>query len=239
MKLAITGQSGRMGQILLHEIGQDGDLSSAGELSRDMSDDDIKDVFLAADAVIDFTLPEGTERHVRLALETKTPIIVATTGLSKDQEAMLGVSAKLIPVIYASNTSIGVTLLQSLVEKVAGTLGPEFDIEIMESHHKYKIDAPSGTALSLGKAAQKGRGAGEFVTEREGQRKSGDIGYAVQRGGDVTGEHMVTFYGDGERIELGHRASNKSLFAKGALRAARWIKDQKPGLYTMRDVLGF
>ena len=127
----------------------------------------------------------------------------------------------------------------ALVKQAAAKLGPEWDIEILESHHKHKVDAPSGTALALGQAAQAGRGAGEFVTgERKGARAQGTIGYTVQRGGDVTGEHDVSFFGEGERVILSHKATDRALFARGAVRAAIWLKDQRPGLYGMRDVLG-
>ena len=145
-------------------------------------------------------------------------------------------------IVYAANMSIGVNMILALVKQAGERLGPEWDIEIFETHHHHKIDSPSGTALALGKAAQAGRGSGDFVTDRTGKRNQGDIGYAVQRGGDIVGEHTVTFFGQGERIEIGHKATNRDLFAKGALHATQWALEKSKagsrGLYSMQDVLG-
>jgi len=175
--------------------------------------------------------------HVDMAVQTGTALVIGTTGLSEDQETLLHSSAGKTPILYAANMSVGVNMLMALVEQTASRLGIDWDIEIFETHHHHKIDSPSGTALALGKAAQDGRKTGEFVTDRTGKRNAGDIGYAVQRGGDVVGEHDVTFFSQGERITLGHKATDRSLFAKGAVRAAQWMKDKPAGLYTMRDVL--
>ena len=175
--------------------------------------------------------------HVDMAVQTGTALVIGTTGLTDDQEAILKSSAGKTPILYAANMSVGVNMLMALVEQTASRLGIDWDIEIFETHHHHKIDSPSGTALALGKAAQDGRKTGEFVTDRTGKRNAGDIGYAVQRGGDVVGEHDVTFFSQGERITLGHKATDRSLFAKGAVRAARWLGDKPAGLYTMRDVL--
>ncbi len=234
MNIGITGYKGRMGQSLIHLIEDTSDLNFAGGI--DMGDDPLP-LFEKADAIIDFTRPEATINHAKLAAQTKTPLIIGTTGLTDEQEKELASCAKNTAILYAANMSVGVNLLMALVEQTAARLSKEWDIEIFETHHHHKIDSPSGTALALGKSAQAGRKGGDFVTDREGKRNEGDIGYAVQRGGDVVGEHMVTFFGAGERLELGHKATDRSLFAKGALHGARWINKKPAGLYSMRDVL--
>lgn len=247
MKIGIAGHTGRVGQLLVREL-QSGEwqgLELSGGYSRHNKAtgefpvySELDRLFTSADCVIDFTTPEGAAASAAEAVRQKKPLIVGTTGLSPAQENILRESAQTIPLVYAANMSVGVNLLLALVEQAAAKLGPDWDIEIFESHHKNKIDAPSGTALALGKAARTGRGAGDFVTDRNGKRRGGDIGYAVSRGGDVVGEHTVTFYGMGERLELGHRASDRSLFARGALKAAQWLDGKPAGLYGMRDVLG-
>ncbi len=234
MKVGITGYKGRMGQSIIHLIEDTDDLEFAGGIDQG---DEALPLFEKADVVIDFTRPEPTIKHAELAAKTKTALVIGTTGLSDDQEAKLAEYAKDTAILYAANMSVGVNLLMALVEQAAARLSDEWDIEVFETHHHHKIDSPSGTALALGKSARAGRGGGDFVTDREGKRNQGDIGYAVQRGGDVIGEHTVTFFGDGERVELGHKASDRSLFAKGALRGTRWVKDKPAGLYSMRDVL--
>lgn len=246
MKIGIAGYTGRVGQLLVREL-QSGawqGLSLSGGSSRTARTESfpvftkLNDLFSASDAVIDFTTPESTMHNLDAAIANKAPLVIGTTGLTPAQEEKIRAAAKTIPVIYAANMSVGVNMLLALVEQAASKLGPDWDIEIFESHHRNKVDAPSGTALALGNAAKTGRGGGDFVTDRNGKRISGDIGYAVSRGGDVVGEHMVTFYANGERLELGHKASDRSLFAKGALRAAQWLNKKPAGLYTMRDVLG-
>ena len=235
-KIGILGHTGRVGKLLAAELssGTWKDLSFAGGTG---SKDDPDLLFQQSDVLIDFTKPEATIRHLHIAAKLHKPLVIGTTGLSEAQEKELQKYSSATPIVYAANMSVGVNLLLALVEQAASRLGPEWDIEIAETHHKNKIDAPSGTALALGKSAKAGRGAGEFVTQREGKRKFGDIGFAVQRGGDVVGEHTVTFFGEGERIELGHKATNRALFARGALKAAQWVKEKPAGLYTMRDVL--
>ncbi len=234
MKIGITGASGRMGQSLINIIENTDGLELSGAIDKG---DDLVPFFKDADVVIDFTIPEATMMHVDMAVQTGTALVIGTTGLSDDQEELLQSSAGKTSILYAANMSVGVNMLMALVEQTASRLGIDWDIEIFETHHHHKIDSPSGTALALGKAAQDGRKTGEFVTDRTGKRNAGDIGYAVQRGGDVVGEHDVTFFSQGERITLGHKATDRSLFAKGAVRAAQWIKDKPAGLYTMRDVL--
>lgn len=235
MRIAIAGQNGRMGRMLVNELesGRWQDLSFAGGTT---SADDPETLFGGAyrvDAVIDFTTPEATRKHIWLAAKHHKPLVIGTTGLSAGDMKEMQDAAQECPLLFSANMSIGVNLLAALVEQAAARLGPDFDIEISEIHHHNKLDAPSGTALMLGKAT--GRPAAP--QDRAGRREPGSVGYAVQRGGDVIGEHTVTFFGTGERIELGHRAHDRSLFAKSALRAAQWLREKPHGLYTMRDVL--
>lgn len=255
MKIGIVGANGRVGQLLVSEL-KSGNwnphgLELGGGSARNIDEidgnffktNDEDELFQNVDAVIDFTLPEGTKNHAKLAAKHKKTLIVGTTGLSEEDEAELKEAAKSTVVIYAANMSVGVNLLLALVEQAAARLDPQWDIEIFESHHKYKVDAPSGTAIAIGKAAATGRGNSlESLAEynrhgRIGAREKGKIGFSVARGGDVIGEHTTFFYGDGERLELSHKATDRSLFAKGALRAAIWSEDKEPGLYSMRDVL--
>jgi 4-hydroxy-tetrahydrodipicolinate reductase len=209
---------------------------------------DIDAAVRAADVLIDFTRPEGTLAHVAACARHGTAAVVGTTGLSVAQKAELAVLARRIPIVYAPNMSVGVVVLLKLVELAAQRLGPEFDIEVLEMHHKHKVDAPSGTALALGEAAAAGAGrslAGCAVYAREGgtgERKPGAIGFATLRGGDVVGEHTVIFAGSGERVELTHKATSRQNFATGALRAARYAAARRAagesGLADMQDVLG-
>jgi 4-hydroxy-tetrahydrodipicolinate reductase len=234
MKIGITGCKGRVGQILVQEVGSAEDLEFAGGIDQG---DNAKELFEKADVIIDFTRPDATVEHAKLAAQTNTALVIGTTGLSEEQEKELVKAAHHTPVVYAANMSVGVNILLALVEQAASRLGVEWDIEIFETHHNQKIDSPSGTALALGKAAREGRNGGEFVIDRTGKRHQGDIGYAVQRGGDVVGEHDVTFFSQGERLVLGHKATDRRLFAAGALRAARWVHEKPAKLYSMKDVL--
>ncbi|NQV45696.1 MAG: 4-hydroxy-tetrahydrodipicolinate reductase, partial [Rhodospirillales bacterium] len=182
--------------------------------------------------------------HAGLAAETGTALVVGTTGMGPDEIARFSDAATSVCIVQAGNMSVGVNLLSGLVERVSATLGVDFDIEIVEMHHRHKVDAPSGTALMLGEAAARGRGVDlNAVSQRvrnghTGPRKSGDIGFATVRGGDVVGDHSVIFAGEGERIELTHKAASRAIFANGAIRAALWTKGQAPGLYSMKQVLG-
>lgn len=201
-------------------------------------------LFAGADVVIDFSSPSASAAHAALAARHGRALVVGTTGLDPAQEAALRAAAAAVPVVWAANMSLGVTLLGALVTSVAARLGPEYDIEIVEMHHRAKVDAPSGTALALGQAAAAGRGVDlGAVAQRvrdghTGARRPGDIGFATLRGGDVVGDHMVIFAGPGERLEIGHRASNRQIFARGAVRAALWAAGRAPGLYDMKNVLG-
>ena len=263
IKLAIPGSAGRMGGMLIREIAAAPDLQlvaatdrsdsqfighDAGEVAKTEANGVIigsepETLFGVADVVIDFTSPAASLHHAKLAQAHGTAMVIGTTGLSTSDEVELAQTTEDNAVIYCANTSVGVTLLTQLVEEVASKLTQEWDIEILETHHHHKVDAPSGTALALGKAVAKGRGVALDETAnmvRKGQtgaRRQGDIGFAVLRGGDVVGEHSVIFFGDSERVEISHRATNRAIFAHGAIRAARFAATASAGFYDMTDVL--
>ena len=266
-RIAIAGAGGRMGQALIEAVLADPALELAaaldvpasplvgrdagerfGRTTRVVVGTDIEAAAQAADVLIDFTRPEGTLAHLDACARHGTGAVVGTTGLSAAQKDRVGGLAKRIPIVFAPNMSVGVTVLLSLVEAAARSLGPAYDVEIVEMHHRHKVDAPSGTAIALGEAAA--RGAGRALTDcavyaREGvtgERKPGTIGFSALRGGDVVGEHTVIFAGAGERVELAHKAASRQNFAAGALRAAHFVAARKAaghaGLADMRDVLG-
>ena len=266
LKIGIVGAAGRMGAMLVQQvraqpgdcrligateragspaIGKDAGLLAGGEAMGVNVTDDAVALFAAADAVIDFTAPAATVAHAALAAQGKCIHVIGTTGLEAAHDAEIAKAARNTAIIRAANFSVGVNLLAGLSKRVAGLLGDEFDIEIVEMHHRHKIDAPSGTALMLGHAAADGRKVKlADVAQRgrdgiTGARKAGDIGFASLRGGDVVGDHTVVFAADGERIELTHKASARQIFARGAVRAAIWGRGKAPGLYSMQDVLGF
>ena len=209
---------------------------------------DIDAVVGVADVLIDFTRPAGTLAHLAACAGAGVGAVVGTTGFDAAGKAEIAERARAIPIVFAPNMSVGVTVLADLVERAAHRLGPSFDIEIVEMHHRHKVDAPSGTALKLGEAAAAGAGVAlseHAVYAREGvtgERRQGTIGFATLRGGDVVGEHTVIFAGAGERIELAHKATSRQNFATGALRAARYVAERRarrqPGVADMRDVLG-
>ncbi len=263
VRIGVFGANGRMGRMIVKavvetegvtlaaagvrdgsaELGADaGSLAGLSPIGLATSDRIVE--LLEADVVIDFTLPDAAVAHAHAAAAAGTPFVTGTTGLTTAQEAELASAATRIPLVYAPNMSVGVNLLMALVERVATTLGEPWDIEIVEMHHNRKVDAPSGTAVGLGRAAAQGRGRrfeDVAVLSREGHtgpRTPGQIGFATMRGGDVVGDHTVVFAGPAERIELGHRASGRHIFANGAVAAARWVAGREPGLYSMRDVLG-
>jgi len=197
------------------------------------------------DVLIDFSAPAALQASLDRAIAANVPILVGTTGLSDEHRAAIEQSAAKVAVIHAPNTSLGINLLRDLVEQAAARLGPDWDIEILEMHHRNKVDAPSGTALMLGQSAAKGRGKTlqelsrfDRISEHPHAREPGSIGYASLRGGSVAGEHVVILATDGERIELGHRADSRMIFARGALAAARFLVGRPAGLYTMQDVIG-
>ncbi len=264
MKIGITGCAGRMGRMLAQTVletdgavlaggteapgspalGQDVAGLAGAEPSGLIVGEAAGALFEVSDVVIDFTGPAATAAHGSLAAETGTALVVGTTGLeSVHMDALEAAAAKTV-VVQAANMSVGVNVLLGLTRQVAAMLGDDYDIEIVEMHHRHKVDAPSGTALALGRAAADGRGVDlGNVSQRvrdghTGPRRKGDIGFATLRGGDVVGDHSVIFAADGERIEMTHKASSRRVFAQGAVRAALWTQDRAPGLYSMADVLG-
>lgn len=226
--IELFGASGRMG----------------GAIARVAAErDDVEIVTQGADVFVDFTAPEALEGNLARAVQAGKPILVGTTGLGDEHRALLDAAAEKVALIHAPNTSLGVNLLRHLVEEAAARLGKDWDIEIVEMHHRMKRDAPSGTALLLGAAAANGRGTtlqavSRFDRTQGGEREAGSIGYAVLRGGSVTGDHQVVFAGEGERLELGHRADSRLIFARGAIAAALWLAGRPAGRYNMADVLG-
>ncbi len=252
-KVGIVGSTGRMGEHLIKNILEDDALTLAGlhvfdELKTDVPDDVLitnsMDALLeACDVIIDFSAPVATEALCEAALKNPTPLVVATTGFTEHQQNLLTEAAKEMPVLYSSNMSAGIALLKQLVEQVSATL-KDFDIEIVEQHHRHKVDAPSGTALTLAEFAAKGRGLDlneVRVSGRDGQvgaRSKDEIAVMALRGGDIVGRHTVGFYNDGEFLELNHTATSRETFSKGAIRAAKWLVDQPAGFYTINDCLG-
>ncbi|MBL4872104.1 MAG: 4-hydroxy-tetrahydrodipicolinate reductase [Rhodobacteraceae bacterium] len=262
--IAVMGASGRMGRMLIRAIEETSGTHLAGAteraghdwIGRDLGEclggtangitvsDDPLEVLAHSQAVVDFTSPEATVLHSELAAQARITHVIGTTGLEDTHLAKIKAAARHAIVVRAGNMSLGVNLLTVLTRKVAAALDMDFDIEIVEMHHHHKVDAPSGTALMLGEAAAQGRGVNlSDVSDRgrdgeTGARKRGDIGFVSLRGGDVVGEHDVIFAGEGERIILRHIASDRMLFARGAIKAALWGQSQKPGEYTMLDVLG-
>ncbi|MBX9882187.1 MAG: 4-hydroxy-tetrahydrodipicolinate reductase [Sphingomonas sp.] len=238
--IGILGSAGRMGRAIAAAI-PEYDARLAGGVD---AGGDVRALAEAADVLVDFTHPRALPGNLAVAAETGTPILIGTTGLSPNDHAAIDAAALEIAVLQTGNTSLGVTLLARLVREAAARLGPGWDIEIVEMHHRAKVDAPSGTAQLLGAAAAEGRGSslGELAVIGRagltGDRAEGTIGIASLRGGSVAGDHQVVFAGPGERIELGHRAENREIFARGAITAARWLAGRAPGRYTMAQVLG-
>ncbi|WP_260924927.1 4-hydroxy-tetrahydrodipicolinate reductase [Novosphingobium sp. 9] len=239
-RFGILGSKGRMGQAIelaLADVGED----FAGGAGRG---DDVTVLAKASDLLIDFSSPEALEANLDAAMAAGVPILIGTTGLEERHHWLIDQAAQEIPVLQTGNTSLGVTLLAHLVREAAARLGEDWDIEIVESHHRMKVDAPSGTALLLGEAAAKGRAvslADASVRGRDGitgKREAGTIGFAALRGGTVAGDHTVHFLGDNERLALSHMAENRSIFAKGAVRGGQWLLGKAPGRYTMPEVLG-
>lgn len=264
LRLGVAGPAGRMGIMILKDIINRRDSEVASGLVRlgsalidsdlgaiagqekigVVASDRVQACFESADVMIDFTLPEAIEGHAAAAKNTKTPWVVGTTGLSSEQEGVLRGASRETAVVFASNMSLGVNLLFALVEQVAGMLDDSYDIEILDFHHNKKVDVPSGTAISLGEAAARGRGiefSNNATLSREGlvgARRRGEVGFSALRGGSVVGEHTVMFASPGERLELHHKATDRGIYAAGAVTAAHWVKDKSPGLYSMKDVLG-
>jgi len=263
-RIGIAGCGGRVGRLLIRTIHETpGAQVAAGSeradgalVGRDLGElagidalgvfavPSSQALFDASDVVIDFTAPEATLAHAAIARETGKAMVIGTTGIDAVGRARLEEAAQGAPIVFAANMSLGINLLLGITRKVAAALGEDFDIEIVEMHHRHKVDAPSGTALALAHAAAAGRGVAlEDVADRgrdghTGARRPGAIGMAALRGGDVVGDHQVIFAAPGERIEIGHRASDRGIYARGAVMAALWLKGRAPGLYGMDDVLG-
>ena len=253
VKVGIVGSTGRMGEHLIKNVMESESLALAGlhvfdELKVTVPDDTLvtnsmKALLEACDVIIDFSAPVATQELCEEALKNPTPLVIATTGFTAHQQNLLTEAAKMMPVLYSSNMSAGIALLKQLVEQVSATL-KDFDIEIVEQHHRHKVDAPSGTALTLGEFAAKGRGLDlddVRVSGRDGQigaRSKDEIAVMALRGGDIVGRHTVGFYNDGEFLELNHTATSRETFSKGAIRAAAWLVSQENGLYSINDCLG-
>ncbi len=264
LRVVVAGAGGRMGRALMRAVLGEPKMRLVGALDRPEAEVQGKDAGLLAgadaigiivaadplpalanaDVLLDFTAPEATLAYADLAAQARVVHVIGTTGIGPEHDQRLKAAARQSRIVRSGNMSLGVNLLAGLVRRAAATLGPDYDIEIVEMHHRHKIDAPSGTALLLGRAAAEGRGidlaknsvrAGDGHT---GARPEGAIGFANVRGGSVVGDHTVIFAGEGERIELTHRAESRDNFARGAIRAALWAFDKKPGLYDMADVLG-
>jgi 4-hydroxy-tetrahydrodipicolinate reductase len=235
--VCVVGARGRMGQHLVRLLETDDLLALAGALDKG---DAAEAAIAKAKVVVDFSAPAAAHQLLPLAAKYGVAYLVASTALRTADEAAIEAAAKRIAIVQAANLSLGVNVLALAVEQVARRLGPSFDVEIVEAHHRHKKDAPSGTALLFGQAARRGRPALRDVLSRPGgsPRQSDELGYAVVRGGDISGEHTIHFLGDGERVELSHRASTPDIFARGALVAARWLVGRAPGRYGMLDVLG-
>lgn len=263
LNVVIAGCSGRMGYALLEGVFADADLTlhaaidraGSAQIGRDAGEQfgrasgvivghDIAAALAGADVLVDFTRPEASMQYLAACREAGVKLVIGTTGFSAEQKAEIEAAANDIAIVFAPNMSVGVTLLINLVQSAAKVLAEGYDIEIIEAHHRHKVDAPSGTALRLGEAAASalGRNLAECaVYGREGvtgERAASTIGFATVRGGDVVGDHTVLFAGTGERVELTHKASSRATFALGALRAAKFLAHKKSGLYDMRDVLG-
>lgn len=262
--LALLGITGRMGRALMQALPDFADLKLTGALASANSPwlgkdagqvhgatslgvavtADLQQAIKNAKVAVDFTLPHVTPANVQACVASRTMLVIGTTGHNDEQRAAIEAGAKHIPIVLAPNMSVGVNLLLKLAELAARALNEDYDIEIVEAHHRNKKDAPSGTALRIGEVVAAARGVtlkeqGDFTRFGEtGARQRGHIGFAVVRGGDIVGDHTLTFAGPGERIELSHRAHDRSGFARGGLVAARWILGQQPGLYSMQDVLG-
>jgi 4-hydroxy-tetrahydrodipicolinate reductase len=263
MRLIVVGAGGRMGRTLVKAIAETDGVALAGAVEQQatlIGQDsgllagisanniplvaDAKPLLAKADGILDFTTPAATLKFAALCAEANKIHVAGTTGLSAEDEEKIKAFARKIAIVRSGNMSLGVNLMAALVRRVAATLDEEFDIEILEMHHNKKVDAPSGTALLFGAAAAEGRGvdlAKRKIAARDGHtgaRRRGDIGFASLRGGSVVGDHSVMFAAAGERLELVHRAEDRGIFARGALKAALWARGKPPGLYSMADVLG-
>ena len=250
--IGILGAAGRMGRAIA-QAAQEGGVPIAGGVDHVAQGEiapglpitgDPAALAARSDVLIDFSVPAALAAHLDACVAAGKPILIGTTGLEASHHALIDAAAQSIPVLQTGNTSLGVNLLAALVERAAASLGDDWDIEIVEMHHRHKVDAPSGTALLLGEAAARGRGialADHSERGRDGitgARTAGAIGFAALRGGSVAGDHQVILATEGERIELGHRAESRAIFARGAIKGARWLTGQPAGRYDMKAVLG-
>jgi 4-hydroxy-tetrahydrodipicolinate reductase len=259
LKVVVAGAGGRMGQMLIEAVRSSGDCTLHGALdmpgspvvgkdaaanSRVIVSSDVAATLAGADVLIDFTRPEGTLHHLNLCRRLAVNAVIGTTGFDPAGKETIASAARDIGVVFAPNMSVGVNLAFKLIEVAARAIGPGYDVEIVEAHHRNKVDAPSGTALRMGEIAARALGRdhdGVAVFGRKGEtgvRRDDAIGYAVVRGGDLVGDHTVMFLGQGERIEITHKASSRSTYAQGALRACRFLRESGAGLFDMHDVLG-
>lgn len=239
-RIGIIGSEGRMGRVLLDAVLAAGE-THAGGIDKG---GDVAALAATSDVLVDFSSPHALEANLDAAIAAGIPVVVGTTGLEERHHWLVDNAANNIAVLQTGNTSLGVTLLAHLVREAASRLGTDWDIEIVETHHRMKVDAPSGTALLLGEAAAEGRGIGLSTSSVRGRdgitgaREAGTIGFAALRGGSVAGDHTVHFFADNERLSLSHLAENRAIFAKGAIRAAQWLLGKPAGRYTMPEVLG-
>lgn len=268
LQIGVLGGKGRMGQLICAEIARHPDmiltglaLSSQDQTSREdlaillnlpsqelghlaRNPSETQHLMTLCDVAIDFTTPGALAQNLAMAEKSETPMVIGTTGITQSDLENMTSSAKSLPILYSANMSLGIALLSKLVRQTAATLGEDFDIEILDFHHRHKKDAPSGTSLTLGKAAAEGRGVNlqdMAVYDRTHNyvgRTPGTIGFSALRGGNVAGDHRVYFAGPDEVIELSHSALDRGIFARGALQGARWLVKQKPGLYSLQDMLG-
>ena len=263
LNIAVAGAGGRMGQMLIEAVLASADCRLSGALdvaaSPAMASDagsflgnttgvvitaDLHAGLAGADVLIDFTRPEGTLAHLAVCRERGVRAVIGTTGFTTEQKAAIAAHAQQVATVLAANMSVGVNVMLKLLAQAAQALGTDYDIEVVEAHHRHKVDAPSGTALAMGEALARARGvdlAAQGVFTRHGhtgERAPGSIGFATVRGGDIVGEHTVLFCGSGERIEIAHKSSSRTNYADGSLRAARFLTNRAPGLYGMDDVLG-
>ena len=263
MKIAIAGATGRMGKMLIEAVLNTPDAQLVGALehtgSAQVGEDagaflgkktgvtitaDIATALSGAEYLIDFTRPEGTMAHLAIAQKTGSKMIIGTTGLNAEQLDSLKIASKNLAIVFAPNMSVGVNVTFKLLEVAAKMLSEGYDIEVIEAHHRHKVDAPSGTALRMGEVIAEALGekldeVAVFAREgHTGERKQGSIGFATIRGGDIVGDHTVLFAGEGERIEISHKSSSRQSYAQGSLRAARFLQKQATGLFDMQDVLG-
>jgi 4-hydroxy-tetrahydrodipicolinate reductase len=242
IKVVVAGAGGRMGKMLVEAVGAAEDCQLFGTLSRS---DNARQVLTGADVLIDFTRPETTLSNLAVCAELGVRAVIGTTGVEEAARAQIAAFAKQIPIVFAPNMSVGVNVVLKLLDLAARAMNEGFDIEIIEAHHRHKVDAPSGTALQMGQVVANAVGRDLktcAVYGREGvtgARDPSTIGFATVRGGDIIGDHTVLFAGIGERIEVSHKASSRAIYAQGSLRASRFLVKQPPGLYGMNDVLGF